>query len=147
MEQKNEIFLGRQSACGYRESNNENITYKVQPENDLNGKIGTLPRNMLLSCDNLLDNFDWNIMGEDQTSNHKSKEDIKSKPSDTHTEIKDRVKSLTHNRTQGNKMKEIAYSDAETECSTENEALEFTPKELQCLGQGKSERELKRDKK
>ena len=39
--------------------NSENITYKVQPENVLNGKIRTLHRNMLLSCDNLLDNYDW----------------------------------------------------------------------------------------
>ena len=124
--------------------NSENMTYKVQPENDLNGKICTLHRNMLLSCDGLLDNFDWNIIGEDHTSNHKSKEDIKSKPSDAHTEIKDRVKSVTHNRSQGNK-KEVAYCDAETKSSTENEALEFTPKELQCLDQGKSKRELERD--
>ena len=52
---------------------------------------------------------------------------------------------MTHNRSQGNKKKEVAYSDAETERSTENEALEFTPKEWQCLDQGKSKRELKRD--
>ena len=39
----------------------------------------------------------------------------------------------------------MAYSDAETESSTENEALEFTPKELQCLDQGKSKRKLERD--
>ena len=120
--------------------NSENMTYKAQPENDLNGKICTLHRNMLLSCDDLLDNFDWNIIGED----HTSKEDIKSKPSDAHTEIKDRVKSVTHNRSQGNK-KEVAYCDAETKNSTENEALEFTLKELQCLDQDKSKRELERD--
>ena len=39
--------------------NSENITYKKQPENDLNGKICTLHRNMLLPCDNLLDNYDY----------------------------------------------------------------------------------------
>ena len=63
----------------------KNITFKVQPENDLNEKIRTLHRNMLLSCDNLLNNFDWNITGEDHISNIKRKEDIKSKLSDTHT--------------------------------------------------------------
>ena len=120
------------------------MTYKVQPGKYLNGKICTLHRNMLLSCDDLLDNFDWNIIGQNHTSNHKSKEDIKSKPSDTHPEIKDRVKSVTHNRSQGNK-KEVAYCDAETKSSTENEVLEFTPKELQYLDQGKSKRELQRD--
>ena len=106
----------------------ENITYKVQPENDLNGTISTLHRNMLLSCDNLLDNYDWNITGEDHTSNHKCKEDIRSKPSDTHTEIKDGIKSVTHNRNQGDKK--VTYSDLETKSRAENEALKFTPKEL-----------------
>ena len=125
--------------------NSENIICKVQPESDLNRKIRTLDRNMLLSCDNLLDDFDWDTIGEDHTSNNKRKEDIKSKPSDKHTEIKDRVKNVTHNRSQGNKKKEVAYSDSETKSSTENEALKFTPKELKCLDQGKSKRELERD--
>ena len=125
--------------------NSKNITYKVHPENDLNGKIRTLHRNMLLSCDNLLDNYDWSITGEDHISNHKSKEYIKSKPSDTNTQVKDRIKNATHNRSRGNKRKEVAYSDAETESSTENEAVEFTPKELQCLDQGEIKRELEKD--
>ena len=124
--------------------NSENITYIVQPENDLSGKIRTLHRNMLLPCNNLLDNFDWNIIVEDHARNHKSKDDIKPKPSDTGTDIKDRVNSVTHNRSQGNKN-EVAYSDAETESSTENEALESTPKELQSLDQGKTKNELQRD--
>ena len=122
--------------------NSENKTYKVQP--DLSGKTRTFHRNMLLPCNNVLDNFDWNIIVEDHTSNHKSKDDIKPKPSDTDTDIKDRVNSVTHNRSQG-KKNEFAYSDAETESSTENEALEFTPKELQCLDQGRTKRELERD--
>ena len=67
------------------------------------------------------------------------------KPSDTNTEIKDRIKNVTHNRSQENKRKVVAYSDAETESSTENEAVEFTPKDLQCLDQGKIKRELERD--
>ena len=52
---------------------------------------------------------------------------------------------MTHNRSRGNKKREVAYSDAETESSTENEALEFTPKELQCLDQGKIKKELEKD--
>ena len=51
---------------------------------------------------------------------------------------------MRHNRSQGNKN-DVAYSDAETESSTENEAFEFTPKQLQCLDQGKTKRELQRD--
>ena len=39
----------------------------------------------------------------------------------------------------------VLYEDAETESSTENEAIEFTPKELQSLDQGKIKRELERD--
>ena len=38
--------------------NSENITYKLQAQSNLNRKIRTLDRNMLLSCDNLLDDFD-----------------------------------------------------------------------------------------
>ena len=125
--------------------NSENITYIVQPENDLSGKIRTLHRNMLLTCNNLLDNFDWNIIGEHHNSNHKIKEGIKSKESDTHTEIKDRVNSMTPNGSQRNRKNEVAYSDAETESSTENKALESTPKELQCMDQGKTKNELQRD--
>ena len=49
-----------------------------------------------------------------------NQEDIKSKPVDTQTEIKDRVKNVTQNRSRGNKRKEVVYSDAETESSTEN---------------------------
>ena len=67
------------------------------------------------------------------------------KPRDTNTEIKDRIKNVTRNRSQENKRKVVAYSDAETESSTENEAVEFTPKDLQCLDQGKIKRELERD--
>ena len=55
----------------------ENITCKVKSENDLNGKIHTLHRNMFLSCDNLLDNYNWNINHEDHIGNNKSKDDIK----------------------------------------------------------------------
>ena len=87
----------------------------------------------------------WSIIGDDHISNHKSKEDVKSKPSHIQTEIKDRVKNVTHNRSRGNKRKEVACSDAETESITENEEVEFTPKELQCLDQGKIKRELERD--
>ena len=126
--------------------NSENITYKVQPENGLNGKTCTLHRNVFSSCDNLLDNYNWSKNGEDRISNYKSKEDIKSKPIDTNAQIKDRVKDVTHNKSRGNKRKEVAYPDAETERSTENEAIKFTPKELQCLDQGKIKRELQTDR-
>ena len=111
----------------------------------MHGKIRTLHSNMPLSCDILLDNYNWSIISEDHINNLKSKEDIKSKPSDTHTEIKDRMKNMTNNRIRRNKRKEVAYSDTEAESSTENEAVEFAPKELKCLDQSKIKRELQRD--
>ena len=61
------------------------------------------------------------------------------------SEIKDRVKNATGNRCRGNRRKEVAYYNAETESSTENEEVEFTPKELQCLDQGKFKRKLERN--
>ena len=41
--------------------NNENITYKVKPERDTDGRIQFLYRNMLLPCNDLFDNFNWTI--------------------------------------------------------------------------------------
>ena len=51
---------------------------------------------------------------------------------------------MIQNRSQGNKNKEVAYSDAEMESRSENEAIEFTAKELQFLDQGKIKRGLER---
>ena len=42
-------------------ANNENITYNVKPERDTDRRIRVLHRNMLLPCDNHLDNLNWNI--------------------------------------------------------------------------------------
>ena len=44
--------------------NNENITYKVKPERDTNGRIRVLHRNMLLPWNNILENFNWSIKTE-----------------------------------------------------------------------------------
>ena len=41
--------------------NNGNITHKVKPEKDTDGRVRVLHRNMLLPCDNLLYNFNWII--------------------------------------------------------------------------------------
>ena len=41
--------------------NNENITYKVRPQRNTDGRIRVLHRNMLLPSDDLLDSFNWNI--------------------------------------------------------------------------------------
>ena len=39
----------------------ENITYKVKPERDTDGRIRVLHRNMILPCENLLDKFNCNL--------------------------------------------------------------------------------------
>ena len=37
------------------------VLYRVQAENDPNGRTRNLHRNMLQPCDDLLDNFNWNL--------------------------------------------------------------------------------------
>ena len=54
--------------------NNENITYKVKPERETDGTIRVLHRNIILPCDDLLDNFSWNIKTK---PNHKKKQNKK----------------------------------------------------------------------
>ena len=40
---------------------NDPVVYKIRPEHDPKSKTRTVHPNMLRHCDNLLDNFDWNI--------------------------------------------------------------------------------------
>ena len=40
---------------------NDPVVYKIRPEHDSIGKIRIAHCNMLMHCNNLLDNFDWNI--------------------------------------------------------------------------------------
>ena len=51
--------------------NNENITYKVKPDRDTDERIRVLHRNMFLPCDDLLDNFNWNIQTKPTQKNPK----------------------------------------------------------------------------
>ena len=43
------------------------VLYRVQAENDPNGKTRRLHRGMLQSYDDLLDNFNWNLTKKDKT--------------------------------------------------------------------------------
>ena len=106
--------------------NNENITYKVKPERDADGRIRVLHRNMLLPCDNLLDNFNWNI---------------KTQP--THKKQNKKTRQL------------LKKNDNEEECVTENkdddsgtgEIIEFTPREIQIFSKENSDKiEKKRER-
>ena len=109
--------------------NNENITYKVKPERDTDGRIRVLHRNMLLSCDNLFDNFNWNI---------------KTQP--IHKKQNKKTRQMSKN------------NDNEEECVTENEdndsetgeMTEFTPREIQIFSKensGKIEKKKKEGQK
>ena len=49
------------------ETNGENpVVYRVQAENDPNGRTRNLHRNMLQPCDELLDSFTWNLTKKDK---------------------------------------------------------------------------------
>ena len=41
---------------------NDPVVYKIRREHNHQGKIRTVHHNMLMHCDNLLDNFDWNVI-------------------------------------------------------------------------------------
>ena len=42
------------------------VLHRVQAGNNLNGRTINLPRNMLQPCDELLDNFNWNLTKKDK---------------------------------------------------------------------------------
>ena len=48
---------------------NEPAVYKIRPEHNPKGKTRTVHRYMMMHCDSLLDNFDWNIR-EPASQNH-----------------------------------------------------------------------------
>ena len=50
----------------YIDTRKDSAVFKVQCENENCGKTKILHRNMLMPCDNLLDNFDWNITDSGQ---------------------------------------------------------------------------------
>ena len=82
------------------------VLYRVQAENDPNGRTRNLHRNMLQPCDDLLDNFHWNL----------TKNDMR------------KAESTVENKTQKvGKHKEIQ------EESSEDELPQFTPAGIRLL--------------
>ena len=45
------------------------VLYRVQAENDLNSRKRNLHRDMLQSCDDLLNNFNWNLTKKNKENN------------------------------------------------------------------------------
>ena len=105
--------------------NNENITYKVKPERDTDGRIRVLHRNMLLPCDNLLDNFNWNI-------NTQPTHEKQNKKTASWQLPKNEEESVTENEDDG---------------SETGEMIEFTPREIQTFSKEKVTKSKKKRKK
>ena len=108
--------------------NNENITYKVKPERETDGTIRVLHRNIILPCDDLLDNFSWNIKTK---PNHKKKQNKKTAsgllPKKNHNE----EGRVTRNEDDGSEMGEMKA---------------FTPREIQIFSKEKSDNIEKEEK-
>ena len=82
---------------------NKNITYNVKPEKDTNGRIRVPYRNIVLPCDNLLDNFNWNIKTE---LNHK-KQDKKTASCQLPKKNDNEEESVTENKDDSSEMGEM----------------------------------------
>ena len=107
--------------------NNENITYKVKPERDTDGRIRVLHRNILLPCDDLLDNFNWNI---------------KTKP----THKKQNKKTASGLLPKKNDNEEVKVTRNKNDGSEMGEMIAFTPREIQIFSREKSESIEKEEK-
>ena len=107
--------------------NNENITYKVKPERDTDGRTRVLHRNMLLPCDNLLDNFNWNINTQP-------------------THEKQNKKTASRQLPKKNDNKDESVTENEDDGSETGEMIEFTPREIQTFSKENSDKIGKKEK-
>ena len=106
---------------------NGHITYNVKPEKDTNGRIRFPHRNIVLPCDNLFDNFNWNIKTE---LNHK-KQDKKTASRQLPKKNDNEEESVTENKDDGSEMGEM---------------IEFTPREIQIFSK-KNNDKIEKEKK
>ena len=105
--------------------NNENITHKIKPERDTDGRIPFLYRNMLLPCDDLLDNFNWPIRTKPihKKQTRKTASGLLSKKSNNEEE------QVTGNEDDGSEMGEmIAFTQGENQIFSK-ESSDNTKKE------------------
>ena len=107
--------------------NNDNITYKVKPERDTDGRIRVLHRNMLLPCDNLLDNFNWNINTQP-------------------THEKQNKKTASRQLPKKNDNEEESVTENEDDGSETGEMIEFTRREIQTFSKENSDKIGKKEK-
>ena len=104
------------------------VVFKVRPENEVDGKVRILHRNMLLLCDHLLDNFDWSISKNSR---------IESDP-----EVVQLNQKISKQSTKRKKLKQVVTSEEES--SSDDEKIQFTPRVLQKLsGEGSKESKSK----
>ena len=112
--------------------NNENTTYKVTTERGTDGRIRVLHKNMLLPCDNLLDNFSWNINTQPTHRKQNKKTASRQLPKKNDNE----EESVTENE-----------DDGSNDGSEAGEMIEFTPREIQIFSRGNSDKIEKKKRK
>ena len=68
------------------------VLYKFRAENNINSKTRNLHRNLLVTCDQLLDNFNWNILEErnisESTLTSNEQNSIKKLPNEGETTLR-----------------------------------------------------------
>ena len=109
---------------------NDTVIYKIRTECNLKGKSRTVHHNMLMHCDNLLDNFDPNIR-EPVSQKHPVQGRADRKTRKTNEKIQDQSQEYQL-----------------TSSGSDNEDINFTPKQLRFLegmGRGKK-KETKQQK-
>ena len=107
--------------------NNENITYKVKPKRDTDGRIRFLQRNMHLPCDDLFDNFNWTI---------------KTKPTQK-KQAKKTASGLLQKKNDNEEERATGNEDDDLEVG---EMIAFTPREIQIFSKGSSDNIKKEEK-
>ena len=107
--------------------NNENITYKVRPQRNTDGRIRVLHRNMLLPSDDLLDSFNWNI---------------KTKP----TKKKQNKKATSGLPPMKNDNEKGRATGNEGDGSEMGKMIAFTPREIQIFSKENSDNIEKEEK-
>ena len=101
--------------------NNENITYKVKPERDTNGRIRVLHRNMLLPWNNILENFNWSIKTE---LTHK----------------KQNKKAISRQLLRENDNEEESVTENEDDGSETGKMIEFIPRKIHIFSKENSDK-------
>ena len=108
----------------------EGIVIKVQQDDDSKAKPRILHRNMLMKCDDILDNFDWNINISAKMNTTKKEQESKDNNSKKDKSLKTEKKLRTN--------KDITGDQSETD-SEEEFPLQFLPRQLRSMSKATNE--------